>query len=215
MPTAIMRAMPMLGQVRATTWVAMVLLGLTGPVAAQPDNRVPDRSEEASIRLADLMAMMAAVPERRAVFHEAKRFAALAVPLESSGHLLYRRPGHLEKITDAPQAERLIVDGNQVSLTEADGQTHVIDLAAQPELRTLVDAMRGPLAGDGAALERGFKVSVTGTRAAWRLDLVPIDPRAARFVAAVHITGSGSEMRDVLLVQASGDTQDMSIEPAA
>jgi len=184
-------------------------------VAAQPDNRVPDRSEEASIRLADLMAMMAAVPERRAVFHEEKRFAALAVPLESSGHLLYRRPGHLEKITDAPQAERLIVDGNQVSLTAADGQTHVLDLAAQPELRTLVDAMRGPLAGDGAALERGFKVSVSGTRAAWRLDLVPIDPRAARFVAAVHITGSGSEMRDVLLVQASGDTQDMTIEPAA
>ena len=179
----------------------------------------PDRAADASIRLADLMAMMAAVPERRAVFHEEKRFAALAVPLESSGHLLYRRPGYLAKITDAPQAESMVVDGDQVSLTEADGQTpngqtHVIDLATQPELRTLVDAMRGPLAGDGAALERGFKVSFAGTRAAWRLDLTPIDPRSARLVAAVHITGSGSDMRDVLLVQANGDTQDMSIEPA-
>ena len=189
-------------------------LGSANPLAAQPRTLTPDRAaDDSPIRFADLMAMMAAVPERRDVFHEVKHFAALAVPLESSGHLLYRRPGHLEKITDAPQAESLVVDGNQVSLMEADGQKHVIDLSAQPELRTLMDAMRGPLAGDGAALERGFKVSLTGTRAAWRLDLTPIDPRADRLVAAVHITGSGSDMRDVLLVQANGDTQDMSITP--
>jgi hypothetical protein len=195
-------------------WILALLLGSAGPATAQPRMVAPDRAaDDSPIRLADLMAMMAAVPERRAVFHEEKRFAALAVPLESSGHLLFRRPGHLEKITDAPQAESLVVDGRQVSLTEADGRTHVIDLGTQPELRSLVDAMRGPLAGDGAALERGFKISLTGTRAAWRLDLTPSDPRAARLVTAVHITGSGSDMREVLVVQANGDTQDMSIEP--
>jgi hypothetical protein len=195
--------------------VAALLLRPAAPATAQSHTLTPDRSADAAIRLEDLMAMMAAVPERRAVFREVKHFAALAVPLESSGHLLYRRPGHLEKITDAPQAESLVVDGDQVSLTEADGQTHVVDLGAQPELRTLVDAMRGPLAGDGAALARGFKISLAGTRTAWRLDLTPIDPRAARMVAAVHITGNGSDMRDVLLEQANGDSQEMSIEPAA
>ncbi len=191
-----------------------MLVGSAGPAAAQPRTLAPDRAaDDAPIGLADLMAMMAAVPVRRAVFHEVKRFAALAVPLESSGHLLFRRPGHLEKITDSPQAESLVVDGERVSLTEADGRTRVIDLGTQPELRSLVEAMRGPLAGDGAALERGFKISLTGTRAAWQLDLTPIDPRAARLVAAVHITGSGSNMREVLVVQANGDTQDMSIDP--
>ena len=60
--------------------------------AAQSPAAAPDRAADAPIRLADLMAMMAAVPESRATFHEEKRFAALAVPLESSGHLLYRRP---------------------------------------------------------------------------------------------------------------------------
>jgi hypothetical protein len=200
----------------AMMWGVVLLVGSAGSAAAQSRTLAPDRTaDDSPIRLTDLMSMMAAVPERRAVFHEEKRFAALAEPLESAGHLLYRRPAHLEKITDAPQAESLVVDGNQVSLTGADGQTHVIDLAAQPELRTLVDAMRGPLAGDGAALERVFKVSVAGTRTAWQLDLTPIDPRSARMVAAVHIAGSGSDMRNVLLVQANGDTQDMSIEPSA
>jgi len=161
------------------------------------------------------MAMMAAVPERRAIFQEEKRFAALAEPLVSTGHLIYRRPGHLEKITDAPQAEKLIVDGNQVSLSVANGPTQITDLAAQPELRLLVEAMRGPLAGDAAALERAFTVSVRGTKAAWRLDLTPINPGAAKLLSAVRISGSGPNMREVLLIQANGDSQYMSITPSA
>jgi hypothetical protein len=198
-----------------------LLPALSGPASAQPARSAPDSASnsasgsEASqpIGLAELMAMMASVPERRATFHEEKRFAALTEPLESTGHLLYRRPDHLEKITDAPQAERLVVDGDHVSLSVANGPTHVIDLAAQPELRALVDAMRGPLAGDTSALERAFKVAVRGTKAAWRLDLTPIDPRAAKLLTEIRISGHGSDMREVLLVQGNGDTQYMSIQP--
>jgi hypothetical protein len=244
----------LLAPMLASLGVMALLLAPIGPAVGQSPTGAADRADDAAIRLDDLMAMMAAVPERRGVFHEVKHFAALAIPLESSGHLIYRRPGYLAKITDAPQPESMVVDGDEVSLTEAsgqapngegpkgqtaggqapssqtpngqtpngrtpngqtpNGQTHVIDLASQPELRILVDAMRGPLSGDGAALKCDFRISVSGTRAAWRLDLTPIDPRAARLVAAVHITGAGSEMRDVLLVQANGDSEDMSIEPA-
>jgi hypothetical protein len=191
------------------------VLLLASPAAAQLRTLAPDRqADDSAIQLGDLMATMAAVPERRATFHEEKRFAALAVPLESTGHLLYRRPGYLAKVTDAPQKESLVVDGDLVSLTEANGQTHVIDLSAQPALRALVEAIRGPLAGDVTALTRAFKVAISGTRAAWQLDLTPADPRAAQLVATVHIIGSGAEMRDLKLTQANGDTQDMSIDPA-
>lgn len=50
---------------------------------------------EAPLDLAELMARLAEVPERRASFREERRFAALNQPLESTGRLLYRRPGHL------------------------------------------------------------------------------------------------------------------------
>jgi hypothetical protein len=197
----------------AAIFLLTLLPALSGPVSAQPAASGSNPAADAPITLADLMAMMGSVAERRATFHEEKRFAALTEPLESTGRLIYRRPGYLEKITDAPQAERLVVDGDQVSLTEANGSTHVIDLGSQPELRTLVEAMRGPLAGDTAALERAFKVDARGTKAAWRLDLTPVDPRAAKLLTEVRISGSGSNMREVLLVQANGDTQYMSIQP--
>jgi hypothetical protein len=191
----------------------LLLLGLAGAAAAQPRTPAPDAA--GPIRLAELMALMASVPERRAAFTEEKRFAALDSPLRSSGHLLYRRPGHLEKITEAPQAERMVVDGDRVSLKVGDGEQHVADLGARPELRALVDAVRGPLAGDATTLERAFKVSVAGTRGAWRIDLSPIDPRVIGMLKEVRVSGTGSDMREVLLIQANGDTAYMSIEPAS
>jgi hypothetical protein len=166
-----------------------------------------------AITLAELMAAMAAVPERHASFREEKHLAALTVPLHSIGRLIYRRPGHLEKLTDAPLAESLVVDGNRLTLNLANEVPRVIDLGSQPELGVLVEAMRGPLSGDLAALQRAFTVTIQGSRAAWRLDLVPADPRAARLLRTVRIGGSGAEMREVMVIQANGDEQYMSIEP--
>ncbi len=187
---------------------------LTGSAATQPRAPAPEQPA-GPIRLADLMALMASVPERHASFTEEKHFAALDAPLLSSGRLLYRRPGHLEKITEAPQRERMVVDGDRVSLMVAGGEQHVVDLDARPELRALVDALRGPLAGNAAMLQRAFKVSVAGTRGAWRIDLAPTDPRVADLLKEVRISGIGSDMREVLLIQANGDTAYMSIEPTA
>jgi len=82
-------------------------------------------------------------------------------------------------------------------------------------LRALVDAMRAPLDGDAKGLERVFKVSVAGTKGAWRIDLSPTEPRVAGLLKEVRISGVGTDMREVLLIQANGDTAYMSIEPAS
>jgi len=163
--------------------------------------------------LAALMAGLAAVPERRATFQETRRFAALDQPLTSTGRLLYRRPSYLEKTTDWPQPESLVVDGRRLVLTTANEPPRVLDLGSQPELRTLVDAIRGPLAGDLAALRRAFTVTASGGANAWTLDLVPLEPRAARLLRRAQITGRASDIGTVLLVQANGDEQQMTIRP--
>ena len=157
------------------------------------------------------MARLAAVPERRAPFRERRSFAALTETLESTGHLLYRRPAYLEKVTDWPQPERLVVDGDRLVLTQAADPPRVVDLGRQPELRTLVDAMRGPLAGDQATLQRSFTVRTAGSLAAWTLELAPLDPRAARLLQAIRLTGVDDEIREIRLVQANGDQQLMQI----
>lgn len=176
------------------------LLGAGGASAAEAD-------------LDALMARLAAVPGRRAAFTETRRFAALDRPLESTGRLVYRRPSYIEKATDWPERESLVVDGNRLVLTTGQEPPRVVDLGSQPELRVLVDAIRGPLSGDLAALQRAFTVRLDGTMAAWELDLQPLDPRAARLLRRVTVGGAGADVRTVVL-QANGDEQRMTITDA-
>lgn len=176
------------------------------------DRNVLDQAAEA-LDLPALMAALAAVPERRATFEETRRFAALDQPLNSTGHLLYRRPAYLAKMTDWPQPESLVVDGGRLVLTAGNEPPRVLDLGGLPELRTLVDAIRGPLAGDLAALRRAFAVTAGGTVDGWTLDLVPLDPRAARLLRRAQVAGRASDVTIVRLVQANGDEQQMTIRP--
>ena len=159
------------------------------------------------------MAALAAVPERRSRFRETRRFAALDQPLVSEGRLLYRRPAYFEKITDWPQPERLVVDGERLVLTEGNEPPRVVELARAPELRTLVEAIRGPLAGDLAALRRAFRIAADGSLAAWTLDLSPLDPAAARLLQSVRIAGTVDSLQEITLTQANGDVQRMTISP--
>lgn len=159
------------------------------------------------------MARLAAVPERRAAFREERRMAALTEPLVSSGRLTYRRPSYLEKDTTWPQPERLVIDGNRVVITAGNDPPRVVDLGSQPELRGLVDALRGPIGGDLPVLQRGFRLSLEGSDAAWRLELTPTDPRAARVLRVVRIQGAGADPREITVTEANGDEQRLLIEP--
>ena len=159
------------------------------------------------------MALLAAVPERRAVFRETRRFAALSEPLVSQGHLLYRRPDYMEKVTDWPEPERLVVDRDRLVLTQGNEPPRVIPLGAQPEMRALVEGMRGPLAGDLAALQRNFDIAATGDLGNWTLTLTPRDARATRLLRSIVLGGSQGDIRTIRLTQANGDEQLMQIGP--
>lgn len=159
------------------------------------------------------MAKLAAIPERRAAFQERRTFAALSEPLLSRGQLLYRRPAYLEKRTDWPQPERMVVDGPYLSVTEANDAPRVIDLRGQPELRAMIDGLRSPLAGDLAALQDRFSIAAAGSLAAWSLDLKPRDDRTARFLRSLRLTGRDDSITEIHLLQANGDEQWMQIGP--
>ncbi len=171
----------------------------------------PSRAQ-APLDIPALMARLATVPERRATFREEKRIAALTDPLLSTGTLLYRRPGRLEKLTTWPEQESLVVDGDRVVLTAGNDAPRVLPLNADPGLRALVDAFRAPLAGDLAALTRSFRVQGGGSPAAWQLDLTPISPAVARFLRGVRVAGAGTELHTIAVTQANGDEQDLTIE---
>jgi outer membrane lipoprotein-sorting protein len=162
-----------------------------------------------------LMHRLAAVPARTATFQEQKTVAALSAPIEDSGTLAYTRPSSLEKHTLRPEEEILTVDGERLTLSRpARHETRTLDLTEQPEIGALVDTVRGTLSGDLTVLQAHYSVGLEGTLAAWRLTLVPIDARMARFLRVVRIDGSGNTLRTIETVQANNDTTRMTVTAA-
>ncbi|MBS0642040.1 MAG: hypothetical protein JSS43_19415 [Proteobacteria bacterium] len=161
---------------------------------------------------AQLMAQLAAIPERHETFREEKRLAALNRPLLSEGQLIYRRPSYLEKLTILPRKEILLVQDDQLTLTGPDGSPRELSLASRPEIGVLVDAVGGTLSGDVRRLQRSYTVHPSGTLQDWQLALVPIHPRVQEMLRQIVIRGSGPAIRSVLTEQTNGDAQIMLIE---
>lgn len=156
-----------------------------------------------------VLAGLAGVPSRRAVFREQRRYGALEGVLESSGHLVLR-PGYLEKATDWPVVERLQVEGERVVVTAGSEAPRVVELGVAPELRALVDAIRGPLSGDAGAVRRAFVATVSGDAGGWVLGLVPRGV-GAKVLRGVRLEGHGDWVDRLTVVQANGDEQVMTI----
>ncbi len=174
---------------------------------------MPAPAETAPLTITALMAELAAVPERQARFVEIKTLHALAAPIETQGTLAWRRPDHLEKITLPPHPERLVLDGQTLTLTLGTQPAREIALASAPPIAGLVDAIRATLAGDLAALQHYYSVGLEGDRAHWRLTLVPSDPAIARFLRLARIEGDGPTPNLVTFEQSNGDASVMRITP--
>lgn len=153
-----------------------------------------------------LMAQLAGVRSARARFVEKRYFAMLRKPVESMGVLQYDAPDRLEKIVQKPRPERLLLEGDRVTL-EADGgrRRKSLTLGEMPELASLVVGLRATLAGDTAALRQHFDIQFDGPAQRWRLTPAPRDRKAARLVKSLQIFGNGADLNAVEVTQADGD----------
>ena len=161
--------------------------------------------------IADLMHLLAQVVESRSTFTEVKTIAALTVPLYASGELLYRRPDYLEKVTEQPRPERMVVEGDRLTISTAGEPAREIDLVSQEMIRGLVDAIRGTLAGKLALLQQNYRVEMHGDLTGWRLTLTPTDPAVKLAVSQITIEGIQDGLQFIHTVQANGDESRMTI----
>jgi hypothetical protein len=165
--------------------------------------------------LARVMAALAAVRERRARFTEERAIPELDLPLPSEGTLRWTAPDTLEKHTTWPIEERISVARGRLSYERRDrGIQREFGLDEQPEMASLVEAIRGTLAGDLAGLRRhydvGFDLRQDGS---WRMVLTPLSLRVRGAVQRILVTGEGAELRGVDTEGHGGVTR-MRIAPA-
>jgi len=168
--------------------------------------------------LTRLFSELGAQPERHARFSERKFSALLKTPIESSGTLIFRAPGYLEKRTVEPHRETVRIEGSVVTYEGAAGgsavQKRTFSLSDAPLLAALIESLRATLGGDLPALRRHYDVSTSVPAApagGWQLTLVPRERALLDAVSRIVLRGAGAELAAVEIVEANGDLTLMQI----
>ena len=162
--------------------------------------------------LTQLMHDLRQVKTARGRFVERRYLAILNAPLESSGTLVYTAPGRLEKHTLSPRQESLTLDGDTLLIENKEtGQRRQVALEEQPVVGAFVESIRATLAGDLQTLSRFYEVSLGGDASRWRLRLKPTEPRLREVASEIRLSGNGTWVGVIEILDASGDRSVMTI----
>jgi outer membrane lipoprotein-sorting protein len=162
--------------------------------------------------LPQLMAALAQVKSATGQFTERKTMRMLTQPLVASGRLAYVAPSHIEKVTLSPIPERLVMDGDRVTIVSgSNNETHTFSIADFPQIGGLVEGIRATLAGDLPTLERLYTTRLSGTPAAWDLQLLPRNSDLAHVVKWIEFRGEGNRIQTIDTEDGDGDRSEMTI----
>ena len=150
---------------------ALAALAFGASIAGAP---IPARA--AAFDLPALMELLAGVRSGEATFVERREVALLDRTVVTSGRLSFEAPDTFVRETLKPSRDRLAVTGNTLTMSRGD-RSRSVQLDATPEAAVVVEAIRGTLTGNRAALERLFAPTVGGTAERWTLELVPREAR--------------------------------------
>lgn len=162
--------------------------------------------------LAELMQTLAQVRAGEATFTERRSVAMLERTLESSGRLSFEAPDTFVRETLKPRREKIAIVGNTVTMSIGT-RSRTVPLDSVPEAAVIIEAIRGTLTGNRAAIERHFTPNLTGTAQRWALELRPREPRLRELVVTVQLVGEKALVREVTVAMADGDRSVMTIEP--
>lgn len=205
---------------RALRWrKALTAVVLTGvcfgmPLSGATAAGTATAADGSSWTLDRLMSTLAQKKSGHASFVETKYLSIATKPIESRGELAFAAPDHLEKRTESPKPERLVVDGDMLTV-ERNDRKYTVALAHYPELEAFIESIRATLAGDRPALERIYKTSVTGHGDDWTLTLTPLDSRMLKAVRTIKLDGTRDVLHTVVIEQPDGDRSVMQLHDAA
>jgi len=189
--------------------VALIIVAI--PAGGLGAEAVSDRPAGGGID--GLMLGLAQVKSARGRFVERKYLRILSEPIESSGTLLYRAPDRIEKEVVRPRTERMVVDGDKLTIDRGtDGGARTLSLAEYPHIQAIVEGIRATLAGDLLTIRRFYEVDYRGDAAAWLLILQPREQKLRNLVASIRIAGTGNAIRTVETIEGDGDRSMMSVE---
>lgn len=138
-------------------------------------------------------------------FVEERHFKLLTEPLIVKGTLSFEGD-RLEKHNKEPEDERVVIDGQRVTIISAARQRpQSVYLSDFPALDVFVSGLRATLRGDLSRLRNRFWVKYDHNGDAWRMTLTPLEAEALAVVREVKMSGKAVHMDTVEVIEASGD----------
>ena len=183
----------------------LLFLLLTIPSVTLADEDVWD--------LSALVHEFSGISHAKLVFRETRSSAFTMTDLVITGSVEYRRPHYIERRTVSPIVERIVINRDYLSIEKAvhagrkgDSmvQTGKYRIQSWPLLATAVNSLRAMLGGDTAPIRENFEVALQGSRADWRLDLVPTNPEIRRYFTWITLYGSGARIQKTISTRADG-----------
>jgi hypothetical protein len=158
----------------------------------------------------------------RTSFVEVRTSRLLKTPLRLSGEYLRPDGRTLVRQVRTPYAETTTIvsspsgAGPGQATIERGGKQRTYSLARVPELASLQSSFGALLSGDGATLQRDFRLVPRGTRADWTMALLPRDAGVATRLKQITLHGRGAELRCIETVPAkAGEVQRTLLASAA
>lgn len=170
-----------------------VLLGVAGAAFAQALS--PGR----------LQRLLQDAPRADVRFTERRESRWLAVPVESSG-TMRSTATMLEKRVEQPRPEtwRILSDRMQVSTPSSDGVKEIL-LDQAPAAAALANTLRRVMAGELDALDKDFRLELSGDEREWSLQLTPRHPDVALQVRQIGLEGAGRRLSVIVILESQGD----------
>jgi Outer membrane lipoprotein carrier protein LolA-like len=164
--------------------------------------------------LPQLMHEFGDIKQSVANYVERRYLSVVKTPIESRGVLVYIAPSYLEKETQTPEHEQLVVEGDRITI-EKGGDRHSFSRDDYPQIWGFIEGIRSTLAGDLATLQSVYAVTLEGSDADWQMLLQPRDAKMQEMVQQIRFSGSGPHIKSVVTQERDGDRTEMSITERA
>ena len=151
---------------------------------------------------AEILRQVSAAVTPEIGFREVRTTRLLKSPLVSSGRLRYAPPGRLERETQKPIAETVVIDGMQVTI-DRDGTRTELSLPGGTALAALVQTLRAVLGGEVSELDALYRTSAQGSLEHWTLVL---EPRMVEgTVRSIRLSGTAGKVNEIEVLERNGD----------
>ncbi len=168
------------------------------------------RVHASDIDMPSLMQLFAASKSIKAEFVERKYLRVLDAPVESRGDLLFQAPSRLEKRTQLPRAEVMLIEGNKVSI-ERGTFKRSMSLDDFADMASLVQSLTATFRGDQAGIEKYFSWRLTGPAGKWQLVLKPKNSKLFVMLQEIRLSGIDSYVHTVETTLTDGDRSLMTL----